>query len=210
MTMRSKLWYTTASRLPNSFAKVSIGPPRCFCIPLFRPPRHSRTPPAADPAGEPRLFLPRCPPLRRHRQGSVAKTDRRVSPLGGSLRPKTSNPHGMGRKGRAQGGLCPPLPAADGTAEFLWRLFHSEEHGGRALLPIRGAAVPSRRPRLPHHRPPALPLYSLLLLYPGRGVGSPFFVRGFFPAFPDHLLPERPSLYRTGIAPPQYRLPQGR
>src|SRR5207302_7743012 len=102
------------------------------------------------------------------------------------------------------------LTCRDGTAEFLWRLFHSEEHGGRALLPIRGAAVPSRRPRLPHHRPPALPLYSLLLLYPGRGVGSPFFVRGFFPAFPDHLLPERPSLYRTGIAPPQYRLPQGR
>jgi len=27
MTMRSKQWYTKASRLPNSFAKVSIGIP---------------------------------------------------------------------------------------------------------------------------------------------------------------------------------------
>src|SRR5579863_8284748 len=28
MTMRSKQWYTKASRLPNSLVKVSIGPPR--------------------------------------------------------------------------------------------------------------------------------------------------------------------------------------
>src|ERR1700729_3944719 len=28
MTMRSKQWYTKTSRLPNSFVKVSIGPPR--------------------------------------------------------------------------------------------------------------------------------------------------------------------------------------
>ena len=28
MTIRSKQWYTKASRLPNSFVKVSIGPPR--------------------------------------------------------------------------------------------------------------------------------------------------------------------------------------
>src|SRR5207302_7743013 len=97
----------------------AVWQPAGFCIPLFRPPRHSRTPPAADPAGEPRLFLPRCPPLRRHHQGSVAKTDRRVSPLGGSLRPKTSNPHGMGRKGRAQGGLCPPLPAGMERQNFF-------------------------------------------------------------------------------------------
>src|SRR6266480_6208005 len=32
MTMRSKQWYTKASRLPNSFAKVSIGPPRGSCL----------------------------------------------------------------------------------------------------------------------------------------------------------------------------------
>src|SRR3974390_1354147 len=32
MTRRSKQWYTKLSRLPNSFAKVSIGPPRCFCL----------------------------------------------------------------------------------------------------------------------------------------------------------------------------------
>src|SRR5216684_9039005 len=30
MTMRSKQWYTKETRLPNSFAKVSIGPPRSF------------------------------------------------------------------------------------------------------------------------------------------------------------------------------------
>ena len=32
MTMRSKQWYTKASRLPNSLVKVSIGPPGCFCL----------------------------------------------------------------------------------------------------------------------------------------------------------------------------------
>src|SRR6516162_2368519 len=32
MTRRSKQWYTKLSRLPNSFAKVSIGPPRCVCL----------------------------------------------------------------------------------------------------------------------------------------------------------------------------------
>ena len=28
--MRSKQWYTKETRLPNSFVKVSIGPPRSF------------------------------------------------------------------------------------------------------------------------------------------------------------------------------------
>src|SRR5882762_4159440 len=32
MTMRSKQWYTKASRLPNSLVKVSIGPPGCSCL----------------------------------------------------------------------------------------------------------------------------------------------------------------------------------
>src|SRR5258708_36658474 len=29
-TMRSKQWYTKATRLPNNFVNVSIGPPRSF------------------------------------------------------------------------------------------------------------------------------------------------------------------------------------
>jgi len=87
--------------------------------------------------------------------------------------PENARSPSNGKKGRAQRRLRPRLLAAHGAPEWLRCLFHSEEHGGCTLLPVHGPAVPGGRSRLPHHRPPALPLYPLLLRHPRRGAGSP-------------------------------------
>src|SRR5215469_2492556 len=71
MTMRSKQWYTKASRLPNSLPKVSIGPPRCACFDnkIIR----QRT--GGNPAGGQREGFPRAESLATPRIGEGSEAD---------------------------------------------------------------------------------------------------------------------------------------
>src|SRR5207247_4800545 len=189
-----------ASRRTDGNLHQTVWQPAGFCISLFRPHRHFGAYPPVDAAREHRPFLPRRSSDGRDHQGSPAPADQRVQPLGGRLRPQPQNSHRVGRKGRSQRRFRPSLPAAYAAPESLRRIFHSQEHGGRTIFPVHSATVSSGRSELPHHRPAALPLHSLLLLHPRRGAWPHVHVRVLLLAFPDHLLLELPTLSRMGTA----------
>src|SRR6202171_5763119 len=71
MTMRSKQWYTNASRLPNSLLKVSIGPLPSVTFALT-PRSWNRGPMARQPSAARRERLPRSPGLA---EGASAHAD---------------------------------------------------------------------------------------------------------------------------------------
>src|SRR6516162_2746850 len=95
--------------------RKAVWQPAGLGIPLFRPYRHPRSCALAHTPREHRVLFPPRPPPQHHQQRSVASADRRLPPLGGSLRPETPDPYGVGRKGGAQGGLPPSPPTTHGA-----------------------------------------------------------------------------------------------
>src|SRR6516165_4897709 len=146
--------------------RQAVGQPAGLGISLFRPYRHPRSSALAYPPREHRPLLPRHPPRQHHQQRSLASADRRLPPLGGSLRQQTPDPYGVGRKGGPQGRLRPSPPATPGAPPSVRSLLHPQEHGTGTLLPLRRSPVPGPRSPLPHPRPAAFSLHPLLLLHP--------------------------------------------
>ena len=95
-----------------------------------------------------------------------------LPPLGGSLRPQTSDPPGVGRQRSPHGGLRPSPPATPGAPPSVGSLLHPEEHGTGTLLPLRRSQVPGRRSPLPHPRPAAFPLHPTISAISRRGTSA--------------------------------------
>src|SRR6202163_4794659 len=116
----------------------------------------------------------------------------------------------MGREGRAQGRPCPALAAPHGQGRRLRRVLHLQEHGAGAELSRQRPQIRHQGSKLPDPRPPTQPLHALLLLPPRRNLGPDGDAGGLVLPVPDHLLPQRPQLYRAGAQAGADRLPQDR
>src|SRR4029077_11655650 len=99
------------------------------CLPLLRPHCHSRLPQRPVTARAGGALRPQSRRRSRGQQGDLEPAYRRLSELGGSLRPQPSHPHRVGREGCSQGRPCPALAAPNNEQERLRRLFHLQEHG---------------------------------------------------------------------------------
>src|SRR5438874_10389516 len=92
----------------------AVRQPAGFGISLFRSHGHSGIFAAAHASGTHRPFLPRRPRRLSHHQRGPAQADRRVQPLGGSLRPQPPHSAPMARPKHEEekpeeGGLRPAL-----------------------------------------------------------------------------------------------------
>src|SRR5215813_8323756 len=118
-------------------------------LPLLRPYSHLRLPERSIAARAGGALLPQ----RRRRCGGQQRgpqpTHRRLSGLGGSLRPQSSATARVGRKGSAQGRSCPALatphggaPTASISSSRAWsraRPFASPCRNTRPKIPITGS-----------------------------------------------------------------------
>src|SRR5712672_2109814 len=76
--------------------------------------------------------------------------------------------------------------------------------------PPRACPRESGGSKLQDPRPPTQPLHALLLLPPRPNLGPDGDAGGLVLPVPDHLLPQRPQLYRAGAQAGADRLPQDR
>src|SRR5215813_8303953 len=177
-------------------------------LPLLRPHCHLRLSerPIAARAGGALL------PQRRRRchgqQRGPQPTHRRLSGLGGRLRPQSSAADRVGRKGSAQGRLCPALATPHGEARHLRRLFHLQEHGAGRDLSRQRAEIPDQRSKLPDPGAPAQPLHALILLHPRCGPRSNRDAGRLLLPVPHQLLPQWSQFHRARTEAAANRLPQ--
>src|SRR5215813_4001537 len=76
--------------------------------------------------------------------------------------------------------------------------FIFKEHGAGAELPDHDPEVPDQGSQSPHLGPPEEPLHPQLLLHPRRSTRAHGYAGGDLLSLPDHLLPQRAQLHRTG------------
>src|SRR5258708_29293017 len=111
---------------------------------------------------------------------------------------------------------CPGSAAWSGTTPTACTSSSRAWSRGRAFAsappntPPRACPRESGGSKLPDPRPPTQPLHTLLLLPPRRNLGPDGDAGGLVLPVPDHLLPQRPQLYRAGAQTGADRLPQDR
>src|SRR6266446_647780 len=148
-----------------------------------------------------RALLPSSGRGTGSQQGGPQPTYRRLSELGGSLRPQSSDHDRMGREGGAQGRPCPAVATPHDNERRLRRLFHPQEHGTGSDLSRHGAEIHHQGSKLPDPCAPAQPFHALLLLHPRRGSGPDGDAGGLVLPVPDHLLPQWSQFHRAGAEP---------